>query len=100
MLDILTLKINDEWNTCQPEKLLLTNDELKFDISDKSKVLGRIFTIYTENIFNTLICWYCKKHRYLLSQINIEHIKDLLENYSGKWMDGFWIRELEHSFVY
>ena len=70
------LEINQYWNVAEnKEKYFLTEDDLKFDIG----LLTTKHKNYTQDTVEVLINWYCRKFKIQLSEITVDHIKDIFE---------------------
>ena len=96
--DNLTLNINNEWNLGFREpKYIITKEELKFNIEGVNKQENDNIT---ENTFNLLLCYYCKKFKVKVKDLNIADIKNIFDDYCSKYMDGINITKIEKAFIY
>jgi hypothetical protein len=118
----LTLEINRGF---YDKNLHLIEEDLKFDISktitneiyngdnffEDMSLTSDIFTKNDGNVGNEgkenvsitecvvidMICWYCKKFKLKIYQIEIQHIREIFEKYNC-FMDGIDIRKLDFAF--
>ena len=78
----------------EPDNLMLTKQDLKFDLKLTGK---KITNSKIEESVNFLIAWYCKKIRKTSLDITWKEIRLIFDTYAQSWVDGIYIEEVKHA---